>query len=576
MKKIISLLLVILMLLSFYGCKKEEGEKIDFAQLTKQWFVEDMSEDYLSTHFAMIDRTKYGIEKPEVTLGEIESDEEVTLYKERLDILSKINADELSKQDRITYDTLVNYYNLMQELNDCQYDYGFVFTPNSGINNNLITNFTEFEIRNEEDAIDFITLVNDSGRYIDLCIDYTKDQAEDGIVQNDDTIEAIVEQCRRFIANVDDNEVIKAYNAFIDKLNLEKATEYKKQLAEAVKDVLLPAYERIIDMYMDLSGTATNKFGLCNYEGGKEYYSVMFKYRSSSSMSVETAEKSLEKEINSLVSKIVRIQSQLSDEEMLQFDYSDYGYNDPYDMLDYLKKAMADDFPSIPEVNYTVDYLDPSVTSENVVAYYLIAPIDNLTENIIKCNQSYCKDDPSYLCITLSHEGYPGHLYQHTYYFANNPMQLIRYNLDYSGFTEGWAMYVEDYAYKYFDDSTKIRNLNIYYNRFNYFLEAYCDILINYEGYDVDDVSNYLQNFFVKDYADELAESLYPTLVSDPLMFVPYAMGYYQMVKLYDNAERRLATKFDVKEFNKLILDCGTTSFDILEQEVNKYIEENK
>lgn len=576
MKKIIKLLLVISMLLSFYGCKKEEGEKIDFAQLTKQWFVEDMSEDYLSTHFAMIDRTKYGIEKPEVTLGEIESDEEVTLYKERLDILAKIKTDELSKQDKITYDTLVNYYSLMQELNDCQYDYGFVFTPNSGINNNLITNFTEFEIRNEEDAIDFITLVNDSGRYIDLCIDYTKDQAEDGIVQNDDTIEAIIEQCRRFIANVDDNEVIKAYNASIDKLNLENASEYKEQLAEAVKDVLLPAYERIIDMYLDLSGTATNKSGLCNYDGGKEYYSVMFKYRSSSSMSVETAEKSLEKEINSLVSKIVRIQSQLSDEEMLQFDNSDYGYNDPYDMLNYLKKAMAEDFPTIPDVNYTVDYLDPSVTSENVVAYYLIAPIDDLTENIIKCNQSYCKDDPSYLCITLSHEGYPGHLYQHTYYFANNPAQLIRYNLDYSGFTEGWAMYVEDYAYKYFEESTKIRDLNIYYNRFNYFLEAYCDILINYEGYDVDDVSNYLQNFFVKDYADELAESLYPTLVSDPLMFVPYAMGYYQMVKLYDNAERRLATKFDVKEFNTLILDCGTTSFDILEQEVNKYIEENK
>lgn len=576
MKKIISLLLVISMLLSFYGCKKEEGEKIDFAQLTKQWFVEDMSEDYLSTHFAMIDRTKYGIEKPEVTLGEIESDEEITLYKDRLDILKKINADELSKQDRITYDTLVNYYNLMQEINDCQYDYGFVFTPNSGINNNLITNFTEFEIRNEEDAVDFITLVNDSGRYIDLCIDYTKDQAENDIVQNDDTIDAIVEQCSRFIANVDDNEVIKAYNTSIDKLNLDNANEYKKQLAEAVKEVLLPAYDRIIDMYMDLSGTATNKSGLCNYEGGKEYYSVMFKYRSSSSMSVETAEKSLEKEINSLVSKIVRIQSQLSDEEMVLFDNSDYGYSDPYDMLNYLKAEMADDFPTIPNVNYTVDYLDPSVTSENVVAYYLIAPIDNLTENIIKCNQSYCKDDPSYLCITLSHEGYPGHLYQHTYYFANNPTQLIRYNLDYSGFTEGWAMYVEDYAYKYFEDSTKIRNLNIYYNRFNYFLEAYCDILINYEGYDVDDVSNYLQNFFVKDYADELAESLYPTLVSDPLMFVPYAMGYYQMVKLYDNAERRLATKFDVKEFNKLILDCGTTSFDILEQEVNKYIEENK
>ena len=47
----------------------------------------------------------------------------------------------------------------MQTYLDSEYDYGFVFTPNRGVNNNLITNFTEFELRSEQDARDLITLV---------------------------------------------------------------------------------------------------------------------------------------------------------------------------------------------------------------------------------------------------------------------------------------------------------------------------------------------------------------------------------------------------------------------------------
>ncbi|MDO4377757.1 MAG: DUF885 family protein [Erysipelotrichia bacterium] len=547
MKKIISLLLILTLLVTFTGCKKNDtSESEKFAQLTKQWFVEDMSQDYLTTHFALVDMSKYGIEKPEVTLGEIENDEEDTTYKDRLAQLEKIKASKLSAQDQLTYETLTDYYQLQQEMLDFEYDYGFLFTPNSGVNNNLITNFTEFALRNEEDARDFITLVRDSGRYMDLCIDYTKQQAQQEIIQSDATIDGILEQCRRFIANVEDNEVIKAYNTSINKLNLTNSQDYKEELAQAVKEILIPAYERVIAMYEELKGKSVNQDGLYYYDGGKEYYAEMFKYRASSSQSVEKAEKALEKEIDRLVRKIVRQQVKLNDEEQNAFENADYGYSDPYEMLDYLKKAMQQDFPQIPQVNYTVDYLDPSVTSDNVVAYYLIASIDNLTDNIIKCNQSYCKDDPSYLCITLSHEGYPGHLYQHTYYFTNNPDQLIRYNLDYSGFTEGWAMYVEDYAYGYFEKSAEVRELNIYYNRFNYYLEAYCDILINYEGYRQDDISNYLQNFFTREYADELAESLYSTLVSDPLMFVPYALGYYHMTELYDKAENKLGEKFNV------------------------------
>lgn len=115
--------------------------------------------------------------------------------------------------------------------------------------------------------------------------------------------------------------------------------------------------------------------------------------------------------------------------------------------------------------------------------------------------------------------------------------------------------------------------MNIYYNRLGYYLEAYCDILVNYEGYQKDDLANYLSNIYVESYATVMAESMYSTLIGDPGMFIPYALGYYQMIDLYDDTKSLLGDKFDVKEFNTVILDCGATSFDVLEKYVDKYID---
>ncbi len=578
MKKILIVLLSLLMILSMVSCKTDNNDNNDekiveeFNQLMKDWFIEDMSQDYLSAHFGIVDLEKYGLEDIEVTLGHVEQ-EEVTLYKERLEKLSSIDSIKLNEEQQVSYDTLVDYYSLQQELEDFEYDYSFLFTPNSGVNNNLITNFTEFEVRSEKDAKDFITLVNDTARYMDECIDYTLEQADEGVIQNDETINSIIEQCQRFISNREDNEVIKAFSDSIDKLNLTNADEYKKQVSDAVINVLIPAYEKVIEMYQGLLGKATNKDGLYYYENGKEYYAELFKWRTSSSKGVDKLEKELESEINTVVSKIVRLSYKLTDEDYELLDGEDYGYDDPYEMIDHLKSSMVQDFPEIPEVDYSIDYLDPSVTSDNVVAYYLIAPVDRLNQNVIKCNQSYCKDDPSYLCITLSHEGYPGHLYQHTYYFSNHASQLARYNLSYLGFTEGWAMYVEEYAYNYFGSSENVNKLNCYYNRLSYYLQAYCDILINYEGYQKDDVVNYLSTIYTEEYADLIADSLYSTLIADPAIFASYALGYYQMTELYDHTKSLLSDKFDTKEFNTVILDCGTTSFDVLEKYINKYID---
>ena len=50
------------------------------------------------------------------------------------------------------------------------------------------------------------------------------------------------------------------------------------------------------------------------------------------------------------------------------------------------------------------------------------------------------------LYTTLAHEGYPGHLYQNVY-FLSNCTSPVRTVLSFGSYVEGWATYVENYAY---------------------------------------------------------------------------------------------------------------------------------
>ena len=64
-------------------------------------------------------------------------------------------------------------------------------------------------------------------------------------------------------------------------------------------------------------------------------------------------------------------------------------------------------------MDYRVNYLDASVASDLVSAYYVVPPIDSPSKNVIKVNPN--NTDLVSLFSTLAHEGFPGHLYQNNY-----------------------------------------------------------------------------------------------------------------------------------------------------------------
>ena len=106
---------------------------------------------------------------------------------------------------------------------------------------------------------------------------------------------------------------------------------------------------------------------------------------------------------------------------------------------------------------------------------------------------------------------------------------------------------------------------------FGYILQSRVDLGVNYEGWGVDDVSGYL-NDYINDEDGSTAQSIYETVISDPGLLLPYTVGHIKMIKLREKAERKLGDSFDAKEFHQLILDTGIVPFEIMEEELDNYI----
>ena len=121
--------------------------------------------------------------------------------------------------------------------------------------------------------------------------------------------------------------------------------------------------------------------------------------------------------------------------------------SDPKEILNDLKRKMAEDFPEIADVTYEVKYVEKALEDYLSPAFYLTAPLDNRNQNVIYINPKigYRGLD---LYSTLAHEGYPGHLYQ-TIFSNDSGIRPVRSLTNFGGYVEGWATYVESYGYEY-------------------------------------------------------------------------------------------------------------------------------
>lgn len=539
--------------------------KESFSDFEDELFQEMMSEDYTTLHFSLRDYQKYGIEKPDVNIGDASWDDyedSVEDCDEYLKKLQSFDYDSLSETEQKDYRTIAFYLERNKELNSYPY-FDWAFNSAEGVIDNLLTTFTEFVFYEKEDIDDYLATLASVPAYLDQCLENTKKQAAKGYFLTDAMLKATEDAIEKFVDKKDDNELIKIFDENIDAfdgLSAEEKEAYKKKNREIVLNAYIPSYEKVAEELQKLKGSRKADYNVSSLDGGSEYYAALARYKTSIDADVETildiCTQYIEKSVDELYD-IMQNHSEVT-EETLDFDSAE-------DVLSYLEGHL-DAFPVLDKVYYNVQYLDPSVANDSIVAYYLSPPVDDMRDNVIKINGDNVSDVLD-LYTTLAHEGFPGHLYQTNYYIQHQP-SLLRTQLTMMGYQEGWGMFAEGQALHVSglsEYASEYQKINI---ELNYVLSAAVDLGVNGLGWSTKDVSKYLDRL---DLNSSIAKDLYDFATLQPGTILPYGVGVAMFELLENKAKNALGNDFDQKAFNEVLLNDGNRPFEVVEDDVNAY-----
>lgn len=132
-------------------------------------------------------------------------------------------------------------------------------------------------------------------------------------------------------------------------------------------------------------------------------------------------------------------------------------------------------------------------------------------------------------------------------------------------------MFSEMIAYNYIGLDSKngiYAQLDQLNDIFSYYLYGYCDILINYEGKSMSDL-----RFILSEWIDTSSlKELYQMFIGDPLQFIPYSVGLYQMNTMHENFKEALGKEYSLLKFTTILMNQGNSSFEIYQEKIDEYI----
>lgn len=584
-KRLTALGLSLLLTVSFLtGCdlkkslpslKSDEQEseiQSGFDTYMDELFEEEVTLNTVSLHYTLADPAAYGIDDYELSLESVSEDslsESISLLENMRSSLKDYSYPALRTDQKLTYDILDDYSKLELDNADL-YLYSEMLQPSTGTHTQLPVLLAEYNFRCEKDVTDYLELLSMVPTYFEEIASFEKSKAEAGLFMSKKNADTVISQCKQFTENPESNFLLETFDNRIEQLStLSSAAkeEYRSQNESYVMNKVIPAYKTLAKEIKSLKKQCSTKGGLCHYENGEKYYEYLVRSSTGSSDSVKDLQKRVEqkrREDMSALSSLLTKHPELAEEsQTYELDTSD-----PSQILNHLRDEIKEDFPKAPDANFTVKYIDEALEDYLSPAFYLTSPIDDYTENSIYINES-SNYEKMKLFTTLAHEGFPGHLYQNVMANSSN-LPAIRHLLNYSGYAEGWATYVEMISYQYAgldEDLASVLQLN---QAIMLSLYASMDMGIHYQGWDASDVKTFLADYGIN--SATAASETYEYILGEPANYLQYYIGYLEFLDLQKYAKNALGESYTDKAFHEAVLKIGPAPFDIVKKYLLDYI----
>lgn len=540
-------------------------EQRSFEEYTNELFVQEMKNNTINLHYTLSNPREFGIQNHKISLGSLSKDSMETSIAQLENIsaaLSAFDYEELTTKQQLTYDILKDYCD--KELSAASlFYYNEPLRPTTGTQSELPILLAEYAFYKPSDVTDYLGLLTCMEDYFSQICAFEEEKSKEGLFMSDYAANTVIEACKTFTENPEENYLIDTFNTRVDAMPdvpAEKKELYKKQNLSLVENAVIPAYENLTNTLLKLKNTGNNPAGLCSFSKGKEYYEYLVRSNTGSSKTVKELQQITEEQRHSDITALQQLVAK--NPKLLQSGEPKIIAEEPEAILNHLLDAMQTDFFPAADSNYKINYVHASLEDTLAPAFYLTAPLDNISHNMIYLNKS-SQYSGIQLFTTLAHEGYPGHLYQTTGSYQAG-LSPVRAMFNYPGYVEGWATYVEMLSYQYAGLEKEVADMLMLNQSALLSLYATIDMGIHYDGWTLSETTSFLNDYGIKDSAT--IQSIYELVVEEPSHYLKYYIGYVEFLELRDYAKEVLGEEYSNRAFHQAIIRIGPAPFAILKE----------
>ncbi len=550
----------------------------NFDKYMDDLFCSEVAGNTINLHFNLQHPENYGITDAPVTLGSVsaaDSIESASDSENILHLLNKYESAALTTDQRLTFDTLKDY--LQTGLSLARYPYyDEILKPSTGIQAQLPILYEEYQFSGKKDVETYLTLLTQTKDYFRQIAVFEEEKAKEGLFMSDYACQTIISQCRDFVAGTEEigtstHYLIQTFNKKIDALtdlSAEEKNAYKQQNLTALEQFVFPAYEELADALSTLAGSGKNEYGLCYFADGKEFYEKLVYYNTGYTGSIQEIAADIDTQRSMDLLESARL-SAVNENLWERCETAAVSDRDPAETLGVLKDTMLNDFPAPPKTHVTVSFIEKCMQEYVAPAFYITAPIDAAEKHSIYINATTDRTSLRYF-TTLAHEGFPGHLYQ-TVMSYQASLPDIRFLLNYPGYVEGWATYVEMLSYQYAGLEPAVASLLSFNQSALLSLYASTDIGIHYEGWDFAQMKKFWNDYGISN--ETTLREIFELIVEEPAHYLKYYVGYLGFLQLKEYAMRTYGSNYSDIAFHQAVLAMGPAPFSILERYLPSYYE---
>lgn len=546
-----------------------------FEAFSRKVFQNEVSGSTLTLHYTLAHPEKQGIPRKKASLGTVPTDMKNTYqicsqYEEKL---KSFRYSRLSTENQLTLDSMLLYYHTEKSLGD-NYLLQEPLGPSLGIQAQLPVLLAEYAFYEAQDITDYLNLLTTIRPYFQSILKFEKKKSEAGFFMSDTTLDRVLAQCSAFIQNPDNNYMLDIFQKKLSdygKLSVSEQNALILTHKSLMKTEVIPAYQELMTGLEALRGTGKNNRGLTYFKGGKAYYLYLLQSQTGSYVPVKQMEKRLSRQLSSEIGIAGTMLRKKPELLAILNQGITFKKMKPAQMLNALQQKIQADFPALADVTFELRTVHDSMKDYLSPAFYLTPPMDTGTPNVIYINPAASYQELE-LFTTLAHEGFPGHLYQTVTFQRQNPSG-IRNLLCTSGFAEGWATYVESFAYQYAADyiqdpsATELARISWLNRSINLCMYSLLDIEIHYNGWTQAEAASFLKAFGIED--STVVSEIYQYILETPGNYLKYYWGYLSILDLRTSEQNRLGQDFDLKKFHSQVLKIGGVQYPVLE----KYID---